>query len=68
MYFLKSLIIVSGFVLVFCLGIVKLICDLSEMSVHGPPDMPKTPHGGTGQAEEGLIAKAENESIAAELE
>jgi hypothetical protein len=68
MHFLNSLIIFSGFVFIFCLGIVKLIWDLPEMSLHGPPDMSATAHGGTSQAEEGLIATAENESIAAESE
>ena len=68
MYFLNSLIIFSGFVFVFRLGIVNLTWDLSEMGAHGPPDMPATLQGRTRQAEEGLIATAENESIAAESE
>jgi hypothetical protein len=69
MHFLRPLIIVSGFALVVCFGLLKVIWDLSEMSAHAPPQMPATPNGGTSQAEEGrAIAKAAYESIAAELE
>jgi hypothetical protein len=38
MHFLTSLIIVAGFVFVICLGLVKLIWDLSQMSVHEAPE------------------------------
>jgi hypothetical protein len=34
MHFLASLIIFLGFVLVICLGLVQVIWDLSETSVH----------------------------------
>jgi hypothetical protein len=43
MHFLTSLIIVFGFAFVVCLGLVKMICDLSQVSVHEPPSIPETP-------------------------
>jgi hypothetical protein len=45
MHLLTSLIIISGFVFVFCLGLVKVIWDLSEMSAHVPPEMLAMPCG-----------------------
>jgi hypothetical protein len=53
MHFLTSLIIFSGFVFVVGLGLVKVIWDLSEMSVHAPPNVLAAPFGGAGGAEEG---------------
>jgi len=44
-HFLTSLIIISGFVFVFCLGLVKVIWDLSEISAHVPPEMLAMPCG-----------------------
>jgi hypothetical protein len=40
MHFLTSLIIFSGFVFVFCLGLVQVLWDLSDISVHASPQMP----------------------------
>jgi hypothetical protein len=39
MHFLTSLIIIFGFTLVLSLALVKVIGDLSKMSVHAPPDI-----------------------------
>jgi hypothetical protein len=36
MHFLTSLLIICGFVFVLCLGLIQVISDLSEMSVHAP--------------------------------
>jgi hypothetical protein len=44
MHLLTSLILISGFVFVYCLRVVKVIWDLSEMSAHVPP-MPAMPCG-----------------------
>jgi hypothetical protein len=38
MHFLTSPIIVAGFVFVICLSLVKLIWDLSQMSIHEAPE------------------------------
>jgi hypothetical protein len=68
MHFLASLITFSGFVFVCCLGLLNVICDLSEMSVHGSPHMPATPHRGPGGAEQGNAnANAAYESNPTEL-
>ncbi len=53
MHFLTMLVIFSGFVFVFCLGLVEVTWDLSEMSVHVSPHMLAIPHGGARGAEEG---------------
>jgi hypothetical protein len=37
MHFLTSLIIVIGFGFVICLGLVKMIRDLSRLSIHESP-------------------------------
>jgi|HubBroStandDraft_1064217.scaffolds.fasta_scaffold429277_2 hypothetical protein len=42
MHFLTSLIIVVGFVFVVCLGLVKMIWDLSQLSFHESPVMLET--------------------------
>jgi hypothetical protein len=39
MHLLTSLIIIFGFTIVLCLALVKVIGDLSKMSVHTPPDI-----------------------------
>jgi hypothetical protein len=68
MHFLTSLIIFSGFALVVFFGLIKVIWDLSEMSVHVSPHMPSTPHSRTSRAEYGhAIAAAAYESNPAEL-
>jgi hypothetical protein len=46
MHLLTSLIIISGFVFVFCLGLVKVIWDLPEMSAHVAPEMLQCRWGG----------------------
>jgi hypothetical protein len=43
MHFLTSLIIVSGFVLVLCLGLDQVVPELSQMSFHVSPHIPETP-------------------------
>jgi 3-oxoacyl-ACP reductase-like protein len=52
MHLLTSLILISGFVFVYCLRVVKVIWDLSEMSAHVPP-MPARPCGRFLEAEQG---------------
>jgi hypothetical protein len=42
MHFLISLITVVGFVFVVCLGLIKMIWDLSELSFHEPPVIRET--------------------------
>jgi hypothetical protein len=42
MHPLISLIVLAGFVFVICLGLVKLIWDLSQMSVHEAPESPES--------------------------
>jgi hypothetical protein len=65
---LTSLIIIDGFVFVVCLGVVKVICDLSKMSVHAPPEMLPTPCGKFLEAKQGHAKAAElYESIHSEL-
>jgi len=51
-HLLTSLIIISGFVFVFCLGLVKVIWDLSEISAHVPPEMLAMPCGRVLDAEQ----------------
>jgi hypothetical protein len=53
MHLLTPLIIIAGFVFVFCLGLVKVICDLSEMSAHVPPELRAMPCGRVLEAEQG---------------
>jgi hypothetical protein len=43
MYFLTSLIMVLGFAFVVCLGLVRMIRDLSQLSVHESPVIRETP-------------------------
>jgi hypothetical protein len=43
MHFLTSVIIVFGFAFVVCLSLVKLIWDLSQVSVHESPAILETP-------------------------
>ena len=59
MHLLTSLIIISGFVFVFCMGLVKVIWDLSEMSAHVPPEMLAMPCGRVLEAEQGHAAATE---------
>jgi hypothetical protein len=53
MHLLTSLIIISGFVFVFCLGLVKVIWDLPEMSAHVPPEMLQCRWGRILEVEQG---------------
>jgi hypothetical protein len=39
MHVLTSLIIIFGFAIVFGLALIKVMSDLSRISVHAPPDM-----------------------------
>jgi hypothetical protein len=43
MHFLTSLIIVAGFAFVICLGLVRMISDLSQLSFHESPVIRETP-------------------------
>jgi hypothetical protein len=43
MHFLTSVIIIFSFAVVLGLALVKLIGDLSKMSVHAPPDIQTMP-------------------------
>ena len=68
MHFLTSLMILSGFASVFCLGLVKVIWDLSEMSVHKSPQMLSTQCGrSSGTEEEHSNANAEYELSPVEM-
>jgi hypothetical protein len=42
MHYLTWLIIVAGLVFLVCLGLLKLIQDLFQMSVHESPAMPES--------------------------
>jgi hypothetical protein len=63
MHFLTSLIVFLGFAFVVCLGLVKVILDISEMSVHVSPHTLETPHSRSGGAEEGHANANESSSI-----
>jgi hypothetical protein len=63
MHFLTSLIVFLGFAFVVCLGLVKVILDLSEMSVHLSPHTLATPHGRSDGAEEGQSNANESSNI-----
>ena len=68
MHFVTSLMILCGFAFVLCLGPVKVIWDLSEMSVHVSPHMLSTQCSRASGAEEGHSnAIAEYESNPVEL-
>jgi hypothetical protein len=43
MHFLTSLIMVVGFAFIVCLGLVKMILDLSQLSFHESPVIRETP-------------------------
>jgi hypothetical protein len=62
MHFLTSLIIFSGFVFVCCLGLVQVLWDLSEVSVHASPQMRATPHSGNSRTEDGHVNSNESSS------
>jgi hypothetical protein len=66
MHFLTSLIIFSGFMFVLCFGLLKVIWDLSQLSVHSAPDVPATSCQGLGAAG-APRANAQGSSAAAEL-
>jgi hypothetical protein len=51
MHVLTSLIAFSGCVFVLCFGLVKIIWDLSEISIHASPDVSATPPNKAGGAE-----------------
>lgn len=51
MHFLTSLFIVFGFAFIICLGLVKMIWDLSQVSVHDSPSVLET-HGKLASAEQ----------------
>jgi hypothetical protein len=51
MHFMTSLIIVFGFAFAVCFGVVKMIWDLSQASVHASPairEMPGRPASAEG--------------------
>ena len=58
MHFVTSLIIVFGFAFVVCVGVVKMVWDLCQLSFHEPPAIQETP-GKPASAEE-LPANATN--------
>jgi hypothetical protein len=65
---LTSLIILSAFLLIFFVGLVKMISHLSEMSVHVSPYMLTMPQIRASGVDEGHAnATAAYESIPAEL-
>ena len=51
MHFLTSLIIVFGFAFVVCVGVVKMVWDLCQLSFHEPPASPETPSKPSGAEE-----------------
>jgi len=53
MHCLTSLIIILGFVLVICLGLVQVIWDLSETSTHASPHVLAMPPNGTNGPQDG---------------
>jgi hypothetical protein len=60
------LVILCGCAFVFCLGLVRVIWDLSEMSVHVSPHMSSTQCRSVGGAEEehsNTIAKYESNPL-----
>jgi len=66
MHFLVSLMILSGLLFAFCVGLVILIRDLSEMSFHVSPPMPSTPHSpttGAGRTHANTIATGESNPV-----
>jgi hypothetical protein len=63
MHLLTSLIIFLGFAFVVCFGLVKVIFDLSEMSVHVSPHSLATPHNRSDGPEEGHANANESSSI-----
>jgi hypothetical protein len=66
MHFLTSMIILFGFVLVICLGLAEVICDLSDMSVHASPPVLGTQRFRTPETEDER-ARANAPSSAADL-
>lgn len=67
MHFVTLLMIFSGCAFVFCLGLVRVIWDLSEMSVHVSPHMPSTQCRSAGAEEEHSNAIVEYELNPVEL-
>ena len=45
MHFLASLIMVVGVVFAVCLSLVKLTWDLTQVSIHEPPEVPDMTRG-----------------------
>jgi hypothetical protein len=43
MHFLTSLIMIFGFAFIVCLGLVKMVWDLSQVSAHESPAILETP-------------------------
>jgi hypothetical protein len=67
MHLVALLIVLSGLVIVIYVGLVKVIRDLSEMSIHVSPQLPPMPLGPTGRIEEAHANKiARYESTLAE--
>jgi hypothetical protein len=64
MHFLMSLIIFCGFVFACCLGLVQVLWDLPEVSVHASPQMRATPHSGNSRAEDEHVNANESSSAA----
>jgi hypothetical protein len=48
MGFLTSLILVFGFALAICLGVVEMTWDLAQLSIHDSPAFPETASAYTG--------------------
>jgi hypothetical protein len=67
MHFLISLIIVFGFAFVVCLGLVTMIWDLSQMSMHESPEFPGTPRKAASAEEPPARATESYEPSPAEL-
>jgi hypothetical protein len=67
MGFLTSLILVFGFALVICLGVVKMTWDLSQLSLHDSPAFPETAGESTGTRQPASKATEPYESNPAEL-
>jgi hypothetical protein len=56
MHYLTSLMVVAGLLFILCLCLIKLGCDLWQVSVHQPPASTETPGGHAGATEHPFAA------------
>jgi hypothetical protein len=53
MHVVTSLIVFLGLVLVICVGLIQVIWDLSETSIHATPHVRATPPNGSSALQDG---------------